>query len=866
MFSRKTVMVVEDQELNRVILSQILSSDYEVVEAENGVEALDKLKEFGAGISLILLDIVMPIMDGYEFLSIIKADAVYSSIPVVVMTQNDSEADEMAALSRGAADFVGKPYSAQIVLRRVANIINMRETAAVMNIIKYDRLTGLYSKAFFCQQVKEVMSKNPDKKYDMICSNIENFKLVNDVFGNQAGDKLLINIADTYRAHSDENSIYGRLDSDHFAYFTERIETYSNDLFKDKSINIRQLFMNTGNFVIRWGIYRIDNLELSAEQICDRALLAVQNIKGQYGKYFAYYDDELRVRMLREQSITECMEEALRDEQFIVYLQPKYRTHDEVLVGAEALVRWIHPKWGFQSPAEFIPVFEKNGFITKLDQYVWDKTCSILKDWEDRGFAPIPVSVNVSRADVYNVDLPNILTNILSKYGLPPSRLHLEITESLYTDDAEQIISVISTLRNMGFVIEMDDFGSGYSSLNMLNSMPIDIIKLDMGFVRSETAKPGRKGILKFVIELAHWMDLSITAEGVETISQLEILKEMGCDYIQGYYFSKPVPQKDFELFFDNCTTEVSEPEIYPYGLVHFDHEYLDNKRHVMIVADEDGDYAQNVKEMFDNDFEVVYINNGREVINYLYNNKDCVEMIILSMTMRDEDGTYVLEKIKSADSFKLIPVIACAYDNDTMEEMALSLNANDFIKKPYTKKSMTERMKRVLTSLKYRRRNEIFSDVSCRDYLTGLLNSNGFNEALNLIKNETSTIGVCVFDIDNMESCNQKYGVSYGDELMVHFSMILRSYAGVSDVIARLGGDEFVVVMRDIKSPEVVLKFGNKVCKAVKKITKFEVSCSAGAAFTQSGEAFSKLIDRAEHAVYDIKRTKEGSCCLLKG
>ena len=222
MFSRKKILVVEDNALNRGLLCQILASDYDVLEAENGQEALEILGQYGEGISLILLDIVMPVMDGYTFLSIMKADPAYSYIPVIVTTQNDGESDEVAALSHGATDFVAKPYKPQIILHRVASLINLRETAAVVNLVQYDQLTGLYSKAFFYQQARDVLLRNPERKYDIICSDIESFKLINDVFGVPAGDKLLRGIAALYLQKLDGKGICGRLSSDQFACLIER--------------------------------------------------------------------------------------------------------------------------------------------------------------------------------------------------------------------------------------------------------------------------------------------------------------------------------------------------------------------------------------------------------------------------------------------------------------------------------------------------------------------------------------------------------------------------------------------------------------------------------------------------------------------
>lgn len=544
--AKRTILIVEDNEINRMMLSELLSSEYMVLEAENGQQALDVLERKKDEISVILLDITMPVMDGYTFLSIAKKDPSLASIPVIVTTQSDSEADEVAALSHGATDYVAKPYKPQIILHRVASIIHLRETAAMINQFQYDRLTGLYSKEFFYQRVRETLRQNSGQNYYLICSDIVNFKLINDVFGVAAGDRLLCGIADMYRRYVGEGGICGHLDADRFACLLEFDDVFTEQMFISANEEINRL-QNAKNVAVKWGIYSVGNQNVTVEQMCDRALLAARSIKEQYGVYYAAYDDKLRDELLRQQAIIDSMETALKEGQFLVYLQPKYRIWDETLAGAEALVRWKHPEWGFQSPAEFIPLFEKNGFITKLDQFVWDKTCFYLRKWDEEGYPPIPVSVNVSRADIYHADIADIMMRTVSKYGLTPSRLHLEITESAYTEDPGQIIETVRHLRELGFVIEMDDFGSGYSSLNMLNQMPIDILKLDMQFVQSETAKPMDQGILQLIMELACRMHLSVVAEGVETKTQLDRLSETGCEYVQGYYFARPMPEGEFE-------------------------------------------------------------------------------------------------------------------------------------------------------------------------------------------------------------------------------------------------------------------------------------------------------------------------------
>ena len=678
MFSHKKILVVEDNALNRSLLCQILSADYDVEEAENGQEALGVLRQFGEGISLILLDIIMPVMDGYTFLSIMKADPSYSSIPVIVTTQNDAESDEVAALSHGATDFVAKPYKPQVILHRVAGIIRLRETAAMINMIQYDRLTGLYSKQYFYQQAGEVLLRNPDQQYDIICSDIENFKLINDVFGVKAGDSLLRGIGNAYAERLKGIGICGRLNSDQFVCLLKHRDDYTDDMFIEAS-GLMNGLLDIHNIVMKWGIYNVEDRSVPIEQICDRALLAARSIKGQYGKYFAIYDDTLRNQLLREQAITDSMESALSQNQFLVYLQPKYRIKDEALVGAEALVRWNHPFWGFLSPAEFIPLFEKNGFITKLDQYVWDKACAVLHDWDERGYYPMSVSVNVSRADIYNEDLADTLVTIIKKYDLDPSRLHLEITESAYTENPKQIIDTVTTLRELGFVIEMDDFGSGYSSLNMLNDMPIDILKLDMKFIRSEMAKPKSQGILQFIINLARWMN-------VETREQFEQLREIGCDYVQGYYFAKPMPWQEFEGLLDEYKgAGIEEPST--------DTE-IRNELPVLLVADEDEDYRNMVHQAFEGRYRVAGTGDCTDTLAFIAKHKD-IAAVILSLTLPGPDGFKVLKTIQKDRNLWNLPIITTSDPDPELEYMALELGADDFIAKPHLMQSLSKRIQK---------------------------------------------------------------------------------------------------------------------------------------------------------------------------
>lgn len=860
MTSQKRILVVEDNQMNRMLLANILSPEYIVLEAENGEAALAVLKEYGEGISLILLDIVMPVMDGYTFLSIVKANPDYSSIPVIVTTQSDGESDEVSALAHGAADFVAKPYKTRVILHRVASIINLRETAAMINLIQYDKLTGLYSKEFFYQRVRERLARNPDKEYDIVCSDIENFKLINDIFGIPAGDKILRGVAELYSSLSGDMGVCGRLNADQFVCLLER-RAFEDWMFINAHRTLTELD-NAQNIVMKWGIYQIGDKSISVEQMCDRAILAARSIKGKYGKFFATYDDKLRNKLLREQAITDGMEAALAQNQFEIYLQPKYRLKDNALAGAEALVRWNHPEWGLQSPAEFIPLFERNGFITKLDRFVWDRTCAVLREWRDKGYPSLPVSVNVSRADIYNADLVDILIETIQKYDLEPSCLHLEITESAYTEDPDQIVSMVSSLREFGFIIEMDDFGSGYSSLNMLNKMPIDILKLDMNFIQSETAKPTNQGILHFIMSLARWMNLKVVAEGVETQAQLGHLQQIGCDYVQGYYFAKPMPCHEFDaLMKRENAKKPSQVKAKKASLA------LPDAR-IILVADEDLQYRQEVKGTFEEEFQIVEAADAKSVLRCAEEFSSRIAAVIFSATLPDLNSNEALEDLKNGKESWDFPVIVTAPWDVQMEANVLMSGAEDFAGKPHLQSSLWKRTKRAIALADSKKRERELKKEACHDYLTGLLNRRGLELSFETTRDKDMTMAFYLFDLDNLKQINDTFGHMKGDLLIKAFSQVLRAQTRKTDILARYGGDEFVVIMKHMNSQESAFEKGREICEAIKKsglTGSMPAACTAGAVLCGSGDSIDSIIAKADKMLYQAKVENKGGCCLWK-
>lgn len=295
------------------------------------------------------------------------------------------------------------------------------------------------------------------------------------------------------------------------------------------------------------GRYPVEDKTISVSAMYDRAIIAEMSVKRRFDVNIAQYEETMRQHILREQEIINEMNFALKSQQFEVWFQPQYNHSSGALIGAEALVRWRHPQKGLISPGLFIPVFEKNGFIYELDKYVWEQTCIYLKKWMQTEHSQLPVSVNISRYDIFRDDLVDVLIGLVDKYQIPVELLRLEITESAFSQSTGQIIRITKQLMDYGFTLEIDDFGSGYSSLNTLKDVTADILKLDMRFLESTENSARGGNILESIVRMAKWLGMSVIAEGVEEREQADYLQSIGCNYIQGYYYAKPMPAEEFE-------------------------------------------------------------------------------------------------------------------------------------------------------------------------------------------------------------------------------------------------------------------------------------------------------------------------------
>lgn len=543
---KHTVLALERQRENASDLQQLLGENNIVIQTFDDKEALDMLKRIGANIDVAII--------GYDFLPLgnegvlegIKRQLRFYEIPVIASLDGYDLSQAAAAIDLGTAEIVIRPYEKTILRRRV---YNMALRSDLKQARLYDSLTGIYNKEAFFKKAEELIQNDPQTDYTILCLDIDRFKIVNDLYGSEEGDRLLQFVGSRLKSGIAKTGVIaGRLVADIFACCYpgtkdsyEKIAEKVSLLFKSYPLDME--------IVAAVGFYPVEDRSLPVGRMCDRAMLAISSVKNNYLINYAVYDKSMLNRLLMEQEMVNEMDNALKNREFKVYFQPQCDMNTGRIIGAEALTRWEHPRKGIVSPGDFIPVFEKNKFILKLDTYIWEEVCRTLRRWINEGRRVVPVSVNISRIHLYHEDLYKQLTELVQRYDLAPELLQLEITESSYSINTDYLSEVVQRLQDYGFLIFMDDFGSGYSSLNMLKDISVDVLKLDMRFLSGETSGHDRGGdIMAAMVQMARRLDLYVVAEGVENKEQVDFLLSINCNYAQGYYYYRPMTAEAFRL------------------------------------------------------------------------------------------------------------------------------------------------------------------------------------------------------------------------------------------------------------------------------------------------------------------------------
>ena len=540
--AKRKILVVEDNELNREILSSFLEEKFDVILAENGEEGLKILGEHYRELSVVLRDICMPVCDGFEFLRRRNKDKLLSTIPVIVMTGSNSKDAEIQCLDLGAVDFIPKPYNFKIVVGRINSVIKLRESVLTLTAVEHDELTGIYTRQAFFYHAKTLLKAKAEERFHLIVADIRDFKLINSSYGDKIGDEVLCYLAKTYTKMF-RDGLVSRYGSDQFVCMTYGDWDLSLETMKKLTEEIAEN-APIPNLMIKYGVYEDVDTSLPISVICDRGFMAIRSIRDNYEHSIAYYTEEMNQKQMQDRALENRFESAISNKEFVAYFQPKYDVKIEKIVGAESLVRWINSDGSMVMPGDFIPLYERDGLIVRLDEYIFRHVCEFQRELMEKGQELLPISVNLSRASIHYIGVVDRYVEIVKETGIPFSCVPIELTETATLNNVK-IRDFTERLVNAGFALHMDDFGSGYSSLITLSELPFNALKIDKSLIDCIGQQKGRM-VVQQVIILAHGLGMNVIAEGVETAEQVELLREMECDDIQGFYYSRPLPREEF--------------------------------------------------------------------------------------------------------------------------------------------------------------------------------------------------------------------------------------------------------------------------------------------------------------------------------
>lgn len=451
-------------------------------------------------------------------------------------------------------NFMIKLYFYIVIFMILWKLSNAKLIEQLKKLAYYDSLSGIKNKEKFRKDSMYILKNYYQDNFYLVQLDVNKFKYINEMFGYAEGNKILIHISQVLNNNTNKYEICARMDNDHFILLIA-CSTEDELLNRLSKINKEICNLSTTNsskykIVMSSGIYKItkkDDIK-KIDLLIDRANIAAKSKKEKYEHSYSFFNEETRNRLYKEKRLEDNMNKALEKGEFIVYYQPKYSLNDvNEIEGAEALIRWNSPEFGFISPIDFVPLFEKNGFIVNIDMFVFEEVCKTLNKWINKGYTPVPISVNMSRVHLYRDNFIENITDLISKYNISPEFIELELTESVVFDNLNILIDIMKKIKEIGFLISMDDFGSGYSSLNLLKDLSFDILKLDRGFLIETTDTKRGKIIISKIVEMAKAIDIKVICEGVETYEQVEFLREIGCDKVQGYLFAKPMVLDEFE-------------------------------------------------------------------------------------------------------------------------------------------------------------------------------------------------------------------------------------------------------------------------------------------------------------------------------
>ncbi len=892
------ILVADDEKINRRMLRVIYDSRYELLEAKDGVQTIEMIEQYGDELDLILLDLQMPKKTGFDVLDFMREHGYLSQIPVIIITASDDQTDELRAFDCGATELVRKPFVPEIVLRRSETLIELyssrkrvireliKSRDQLTDVQKKDSLTGLLNRKAFLEAANQVLQEMQNVDHDgyrFIHVNITNFKFYNVLQGIIGGDMILQMMAEQI-LDVEPNVLCSRWGQDHFVVMTrddcQTIRSNMNVIASHFNERFGQYGMQ-----VKAGVYSMEDCTQKADVACELAKLACDSIR-QSTETFCVYNEELHQRVESQTYVIQHIDEALNNQYIEVYYQPIIRTDNGKTCSLEALARWNDPKRGFLSPADFIPALENNHLITRLDLYVLRKTCQGMKHLKEMGYTLIPVSFNFSRIDFLSCNLLEEVNRIASEYEIPRELICVEITETAIMKEQERMQQEITLFQEAGYQVWMDDFGSGYSSLNMLKEYQFDEIKLDMKFLSSIDDKS--KEIITAVVSMAKKIGVQTLAEGVETEEQYEFLKSIGCEKVQGYLFCKPIPareilsselltctQKDHsdQTTLTKTTMRHEMEEVYR----HYS-DYLEKDIHVrdLPTAQRMLDLQSSMLRSIASMYVVMYLGDLEKNTFVEIYAMDHVKKLFgaektISGVLSLVNQYFVAPEFREeAERFNDVTTLPDRLKGKKILSMDYNATIAGWCRQQFIPVTWDEDGRaREIICVEQRIQAEKMQVESLRklaetDGMTQLLYRSSGADRINQYLSEDSHGMFCLFDVDDFKQYNDKYGHAVGDKVLKGISSCMKATFRNVDVLVRAGGDEFVIYALGIVDPVSGEKKIKEFEQSVQELQFDEFSepvhISSGVVFSNQypGESFEGLFKIADERMYKRKNAKK--------
>ncbi len=569
------VIIIDSNENVEQMLHNLLDQRFISVPVKSASEAMSYLEMYYSQVALIIVNTHLHGLNMVQLMEDLKGKGVLEDIPVIAISGYPTEEDKNFAYDLGVADYLDVAKPRDSAAKRVRNMLKVYMEARAREIFQteFDPLTGALNLAGLRRRFQESLFLNPKDKYRIVYTDLMDFKYFNSLYGFEEGNRLLCYWVQAINKILNENDMIARISGDRVVVVRplEKDDVFVDpldDLLRDVREHFKDDFAEYEINVVT-GIYVYEpskNRGESFDEMIGYARQAQKAIKGREASGSIFFDDKMWERQQRRMEINGHVDTALKTGEIFLNLQPQYNCVTGELIGAECLCRWIHKTQGFISPGEFIPALEESGKIYDVDFFVWEEACKLIRKWLDEG-NKISLSVNVSRKDLEHADLPEVFDGLIKKYNLTPDMLRIEITETAYMDDAGRLTELIRRFAQLGFTVEMDDFGSGFSSLNLLHKSEFDILKLDMGFLSDESTSAKSGSIIQALVKMAHALNMKVLAEGVETLEQAQFLRDIGCIMVQGYFFSRPISVEDFEKLIKESKIEEIKQNYVKYQL-----------------------------------------------------------------------------------------------------------------------------------------------------------------------------------------------------------------------------------------------------------------------------------------------------------